>query len=211
MKDNEAPRLVMAAIELRRVIRNALLFACTDTTLPGICAVRFEMRDKVLTVMATDRYMFSRETPSIYEDQADGVGGFSLSTLDAKMLAGNANLDSKFLPVTIIFPEYSDQKVSVLAGHAGEYKFDPVGSEFPTWRYIGRERRGFYRDEIAFNSTFLGRLAKVQTDDQRANKRGVPVEFTFQRSEDGKSAGSVHRVKIGATFEARIVEMRIKS
>ena len=50
------------AASLVRAITNTALFAATDDTLPGICAVRFTATDGTLTAEATDRYVYARET-----------------------------------------------------------------------------------------------------------------------------------------------------
>ncbi|WP_019629662.1 hypothetical protein [Actinomadura atramentaria] len=92
-------RFTLHGGELLRVLKNAIPFASTDETLPGISSVAFEVSEPVpgrheLKVHATDRYVMSRETPTLpSQDDLPGPvkigvapGKFMISLDDAKNL-----------------------------------------------------------------------------------------------------------------------------
>jgi len=80
------PATVKAGHDLIGAVKNAALFARTDDTLPAIYGVDLSWDSDGVEVVATDRYMLSREHVESAEVTADGPGHLFIPREQVKQL-----------------------------------------------------------------------------------------------------------------------------
>lgn len=163
--DDNSIAFTTSAPELIRVIRNAIPFACTDDTLPVICAIQFKVENGEVEVTATDRYTLSTE--SLGASRTDGEGYFMLGIDDAKRLV-SANRHwarrGNDGPATVTYDSCAG-KIAFDAGHLGAVIVaswdDPA--RFPRTGYLWRAKDGDDAPSysVGFTPAMLARFAKV--------------------------------------------------
>lgn len=205
MDDENTPvAFTVPGCELQRVLANALLFACKDTTLPSICVVRIVVEAGTVHAVATDKYILSREVLPVWKDSTiEGDGEFSLGRDKAQMLIKNPELDSPFIPVVIGWD--GGEKIEISAGDAGMWKFATAYGQYAKWQELWADRPAASTGRLIIDLHHVQRFAKVRTGDKHADK-SPRIDLVFQTGSQWKLGAM--RGRIGDSFEARWMPIR---
>lgn len=171
-----APVLTMNGQALWRAVYNAMLFACTDETLPSINVVRFERtKDGVLELMSTDRYRLFFDAVEHRAGSEDGAFAFSLALADCKqlltVLKGAGRLGDAVLIV-------EDDRLRVQVNGSEMALRLYTDGEFPKTRgLLLKEEDAQEVTGLALNPKFLSDLGKLKFASGGHN--GNPARFSF--------------------------------
>lgn len=161
---SKTPQVVgsVTAAELARIIDDAALFACRDTALPMINAIRLESTAKQLIAVATDRFTLGASVATYSEDGLEFNA--SLKLPQAQTLAKIAkSCKAAFAEVVI---GHADDKLT-FAFSSGESLTLPVVTgtvDFPDWRKIIARPEGEEEKPVSvvgYNPSYLARFSRV--------------------------------------------------
>lgn len=185
--------LTFKSHDLKRLLGNAVLFACKDETLPGLCVVRLAFDGEYLHMVATDRYVLSREPAR--EVHVEGERReISIRTADVKAIV-RALPTRGVADVRIESADEGGPVTVALDGHAMTFATDSNGT-FPSgWLELSRRPEAAERSEITFNMEYLALFAKVDT--------GSPKHHTARFTLSAAMKPTL--VEMGETFKAIVM------
>ncbi|GAS92649.1 hypothetical protein [Mycolicibacterium brisbanense] len=198
MSDNDSTEQgTIAAAELGRIIDDAALFACRDSTLPMLNAIRLESTPKNLIAVATDRFTIGA---SMADYSGPGPEFQLLLELPRAQMVSKLAKSCKavFSEVTITA---TDDKVT-FGFTGGESLTVPRlnGYQFPDWRkYVTGHSNGEGDSAsprtIGVNPSYLARLGRVHNARQMVMKTTAPTKPIL--------------VSVGTSFIGVIMPVRI--
>lgn len=190
---------------LIRCLRNALLFASKDDTLPYLTAVRIDLDGGEVVFRATDLYALSRETAEVISGPG-GSGGFWLSRRDAETLAALRSWNTESLPVSVAFAAVTGAASTVTfdAGpELGVRSFLALEDEDPGFLAMNDRLEGSPVTKVALNQKHLAALARVRPEKKQRSEL-VPVVMTM--CGDGRKPV---KIQIGERFSGVLGTVRL--
>lgn len=186
---------VLPAAALARVITDAAIFACRDTTLPMINVVRLESTANQVMAIATDRFTLGTSVAT-YGESDGHTFAVDLKLPQAQLLAriakackrGDVRISNTKAGVTFAF---STGEKLTLPDSAGDIPF-------PDWRTIVKEVSAGDSSPaamIGFNPIYMARFSRIANAGSMVIRVGAASRATF--------------VKIGEEFFGLIMPVRI--
>lgn len=192
----DPPKHSVSAAELARIIDDAALFACRDSSLPMINAIRLESTPKQLIAVATDRFTLGASMASYGENSGTEFAA-SLKLVQAQTLAKIAkSCKAAFTDVTITA---TDGKLTFEFTSGESLTLPTVAGtgDFPDWRQLVVEKAD--GDDpvkiVGYNPAYLAKFSRVHGASRIAMKFAGP----------GKAA----LVSVGTQFVGLIMPVRL--
>ncbi|QOI66879.1 DNA polymerase III sliding clamp [Gordonia phage Bosnia] len=159
--------IAVASTELERAIARVKPFACTDESLPAINAVALQLRNRILTLVATDRFTLGANIihPVFLEDDMSLPDDFEvvIRLVELPILLGALKrCNSKALNRVEL--QIADGQVIVDGVRIGDAS---LSGKYPKWRQIieNAEREATAAPEfgeVAMNPAYLRRFAAIK-------------------------------------------------
>lgn len=189
-----ATTIKFKALDLRRALANASLFAAPDKDcLPALSVVRFDWEEGHLLAVATNRYVLSWE--EVVPAEADGEDSFSIPVRDVKRILAMLPKTDRQAEVQLQYDPETDRIEVVYLGDV--IRFAGSTGQFVNWRLLRDRFDGAEQKTVTFSAGWLGLLAKVD-----GGYKSAPVHF--EMADSNKPV----RVSIGETFKALVVPIK---
>lgn len=172
---------IKAGHDLIGAVKNAALFACTDDTLPAIAGVDLSWDNGALEVVATDRYMLSRERVESAEVTSDDAGHLFIPRAQVRQLA-SVKMDAS-APLVIDVRD-GGATITLPCGSTMVVTAPYEGADFFNWRRLWDQLEADLAEQgaggqvgavSAWNPQYLARFAKIR------DGRGKPPNVKFTR------------------------------